>query len=132
MAVLATNLGFPRIGPHRELNKSLEAYWTGRASATDLQASAAELRERAWRFQAANGMDHVPSGDFSLYDHVLDAAVLVGAVPDRYCDAGDVGPLDRYFAMARGGTLGGRSVTALEMTDHLSHGVASNQLHQQL
>lgn len=40
MAVLATNLGFPRIGPYRELKKSPEAYWAGRASATDLQASA--------------------------------------------------------------------------------------------
>ena len=116
MAVLATNLGFPRIGPYRELKKSLEAYWAGRTSATDLQASAAELRERVCRFQADSGMDHVPSGDFSLYDHVLDAAVLVGAVPERYRNVGDVDPLDRYFAMARGGTLGGRSVTALEMT----------------
>ena len=116
MAVLATNLGFPRIGPHRELKKSLEAYWAGRTSATDLQTSAAKLRERVWRFQAANGMDHVPSGDFSLYDHVLDTAVLVGAVPERYRNVGDADPLDRYFAMGRGGTLGGRSVTALEMT----------------
>ena len=29
---------------------------------------------------------------------------------------GPVDPLDRYFAMARGGILGGKSVTALEMT----------------
>ncbi|HVX21334.1 MAG TPA: 5-methyltetrahydropteroyltriglutamate--homocysteine S-methyltransferase [Acidimicrobiales bacterium] len=115
MTVLATNLGFPRMGPRRELKRSLEGYWAGSISADELGASAAELRESAWRFHAEVGIDHIPSGDFSLYDHVLDTAVLVGAVPERHQAAG-VGPLDRYFAMARGGTLGGRGVTALEMT----------------
>jgi 5-methyltetrahydropteroyltriglutamate--homocysteine methyltransferase len=116
MGVIASNLGFPRMGVHRELKKSLESYWAGKASATELEQSAAGLRERQWQLQAGFGIDHVPSGDFSLYDHVLDTAVMVGAVPERY----QVGPgtslLDRYFAMARGGALEGRSVTALEMT----------------
>ena len=114
--VLATNLGFPRIGPHRELKSSLEAYWAGKTSAGELESSAGALREGVWRVHADLGVDHIPSGDFSLYDHVLDTAVLVGAIPERYHDAGPVDPLDRYFAMARGGALGGKSVTALEMT----------------
>ena len=88
MVVLATNLGFPRIGPHRELKSSLEAYWAGKSSDSDLQASAAEVREHAWRLHAELGVDHIPSGDFSLYDHVLDTAVLVGAIPERYQGAG--------------------------------------------
>ena len=116
MVVLASNLGFSRMGVHRELKKSLESYWAGKVPAVELEQTAAGLRERHWRLQAGLGIDHVPSGDFSLYDHVLDAAVTVGAVPERY----QVGPgatsLDRYFAMARGGALGDRSVTALEMT----------------
>jgi len=116
MVALATNLGFPRIGPHRELKSSLEAYWAGKASANDLRAAAAEVRAEVWRAHARLGFDHIPSGDFSLYDHVLDMAVLVGAIPERYQAAGPVDALDRYFAMARGGTLGGKSVTALEMT----------------
>ena len=116
MAVLATNLGFPRIGPHRELKSSLEAYWAGKISADDLQATAAGIREHIWRAHVNLGIDHVPSGDFSLYDHVLDTAVLVGAIPERYQAMGPVDGLDRYFAMARGGTIGGKSVTALEMT----------------
>ena len=114
--VLATNLGFPRIGPHRELKSSLEAYWAGKSSAGELESSAGAVREGVWRVHAELGVDHIPSGDFSLYDHVLDMAVLVGAIPERYHDAGPVDPLDRYFAMASGGTLGGKSVTALEMT----------------
>jgi 5-methyltetrahydropteroyltriglutamate--homocysteine methyltransferase len=116
MVALATNLGFPRMGPHRELKRSLESYWSGQTSATELETSAAELRERHWRWQAALGIDHIPSGDFSLYDHVLDTAILVGAVPHRYQVADPGVPLDRYFAMARGGTLGTVSVPALEMT----------------
>ncbi len=116
MVALATNLGFPRIGPRRELKASLEAYWAGKTSGADLQTSAADIRSTYWRAQAELGFDHIPSGDFSLYDHVLDTAVLVGAIPDRYQTVGPVDPLDRYFAMARGGTIGGKSVTALEMT----------------
>ncbi len=116
MGVLASNLGFPRMGAHRELKKSLESYWAGRASAVELEETAAGLRERHWRLQAGFGIDHVPSGDFSLYDHVLDTAVTVGVVPERYQVGPGTSSLDRYFAMARGGALGGRSVTALEMT----------------
>ena len=116
MAVLATSLGFPRMGANRELKKALEAYWRGATTAAELAGVATELRERHWRFQAGHGIDHVPSGDFSLYDHVLDAAELVGAVPDRYRPAEGVSALDRYFAMARGGSLGDVDVTAMEMT----------------
>jgi 5-methyltetrahydropteroyltriglutamate--homocysteine methyltransferase len=116
MVVLATNLGFPRMGPRRELKSSLEAYWAGKESAADLQATASEIRERVWRFHTEVGIDHIPSGDFSLYDHVLDTAVLLGAIPERYRVAGEVDRLEQYFAMARGGSLAGRSVTALEMT----------------
>jgi 5-methyltetrahydropteroyltriglutamate--homocysteine methyltransferase len=102
------------MGSSRELKGLLESYWAGEESEVELEAGAAELRARHWRLQAGLGIDHVPSGDFSLYDHVLDTAMLVGAVPDRYHV--DAAPLDRYFAMARGGRLGGKSVTALEMT----------------
>jgi len=116
MGVIASNLGFPRMGAHRELKKSLESYWAGKVPATELEQTAAQLRDRHWQLQAGLGIDHVPSGDFSLYDHVLDTAVTVGAVPERYQVGPGTSALDRYFAMARGDALGGRSVTALEMT----------------
>jgi 5-methyltetrahydropteroyltriglutamate--homocysteine methyltransferase len=116
MTVLASNLGFPRIGPQRELKKALEGYWAGRVPVDELQVVAAGVRQRNWQLQTRLGIDHVPSGDFSLYDHVLDTAVLLGVVPERHETGPGTGPLDRYFAMARGGTLDGRGVTALEMT----------------
>jgi 5-methyltetrahydropteroyltriglutamate--homocysteine methyltransferase len=104
------------MGPYRELKKALESYWNGSSTPEELEQVAAGLRERHWRFQAGHGIDHVPSGDFSLYDHVLDTADLVGAIPNRYRHDDEVSRLDRYFAMARGGSLGGVGVTALEMT----------------
>jgi 5-methyltetrahydropteroyltriglutamate--homocysteine methyltransferase len=112
----ATNLGFPRVGPHRELKRALEDYWAGRSLVDELQEAASSLRRQRWSRQRALGLDHIPSNDFSLYDHVLDTAAMVGAVPDRYrAESGEV-DLGAYFAMARGGDLRGRAVAPLEMT----------------
>ena len=107
--VLATNLGFPRIGVDRELKKALEAYWKGKSSRDDLLNTAKELRLRHWKMQKDAGLAHIPSNDFSLYDHVLDTACLLGCVPERY---GSKGGLDTYFAMARGDA----NNPAMEMT----------------
>ncbi len=96
----ATVLGYPRIGPRRELKRALESYWRGRLDADGLDAVAAQLRTDAWRRLAGLGLESVPVNDFSYYDQVLDTAVLVGAIPARYAAVAD--PLDRYFAMARG------------------------------
>ena len=75
VSVLATNLGFPRIGAQRELMKSLESYWRGESSRDMLFAAAARLRERHWKLQQAARFDHIPSNDFSLYDHILDLSL---------------------------------------------------------
>ena len=93
----STVLGYPRIGPRRELKRALEAYWDGRAGRADLDRVGAHLRAQTWRTLAGKGLDGLPSNTFSEYDHVLDTAVLLGAVPDRYRDQPDP-----YFAMARG------------------------------
>ncbi|WP_433549604.1 5-methyltetrahydropteroyltriglutamate--homocysteine S-methyltransferase [Streptomyces sp. CA-294286] len=98
----ATLHGYPRQGPRRELKKATEAYWAGRSGADELRAVAANLRRDVWRELAAAGIDEVPVGDFSLYDHVLDTAVTLGAIPGRHRRACADDPLDGYFAMARG------------------------------
>ena len=109
-------LGFPPIGPKRELKRATEGYWNGKLSQADLQRAGAELRAAHWRLQQAAGIDLVPSNDFSFYDRVLDTSALVGAVPERYGWAGGLVDLDTYFAMARGSQRAGRDVTAMEMT----------------
>ncbi|TAM62435.1 5-methyltetrahydropteroyltriglutamate--homocysteine S-methyltransferase [bacterium] len=108
---IAANLGYPRIGRRRELKRALEDYWSGKSDAQTLLAAARDVRHEGWLAQQAAGIDRIPANDFSLYDHMLDAAIALGAVPERY-RAADA--LATYFAMARGDTH--RNLTALEMT----------------
>lgn len=113
---VASNLGFPRIGPNRELKRALEDHWAGRASADDLALRAREIRRANWKLQARLGITHIPSNDFSLYDHVLDTAVMLGAIPSRFARRTDLNESQRYFAMARGLADGAASIPAMEMT----------------
>jgi len=64
-----------------ELKKALEAYWNGAIPESELRAVGERLRAEHWVLQKAAGSDYVPVGDFSYYDHVLDAASLLGAIP---------------------------------------------------
>lgn len=122
MTVTIATLGFPRIGPRRELKNALESFWSGKTGEAALLESAAGLRTAAWTRQTALGADWLPSNDFSLYDHVLDLSVMLGAVPTRYGAADGEATLATYFAMARGttgaseGCAHSHSLTACEMT----------------
>jgi 5-methyltetrahydropteroyltriglutamate--homocysteine methyltransferase len=113
---LAANLGFPRIGRNRELKRALEDYWGGRSTRQELVLAARSTRRANWEMQARAGIDHIPSGDFSLYDHVLDTAAMLGAVPERFALLGGMDQVDRYFAMARGIDRDGTAIPAMEMT----------------
>ena len=108
--------GMPRIGANRSLKRALEGFWAGRVTAEQLQETAASIRRRNWEAAAAAGIDFIPSNDFSLYDHVLDAAVMVGATSPRFAPAKPAPALERYFAMARGGTVGDVTVAPLDLT----------------
>ena len=120
------SLGFPRIGRHRELKFALEGYWSGKIAESDLLETAARLRAEHWALQRDRGISRIPSNDFSFYDHVLDTAVMVGAIPPAYGWSGGAMPLSTYFAMARGSqgeghadcghAHHGHGVPALEMT----------------
>ncbi|MGB1077250.1 MAG: 5-methyltetrahydropteroyltriglutamate--homocysteine S-methyltransferase [Bdellovibrionales bacterium] len=114
--VLATNLGFPRIGGKRELKKAVEAYWKGNLDQDELQKVARDIRMKNWTMQRDAGLDHIPSNDFSFYDQMLDMSCLLGAVPARYNWDGETIGLDTYFAMARGAQNDGQDVIAMEMT----------------
>ncbi len=109
------NLGYPRIGNKRQLKFALEKYWRGEISEDELSRRAAAVRAANWSTQLEAGIDLIPVGDFSLYDHVLDMSVTLGHVPSRFA-GDDASPLDRYFRMARGRSQHGDPVQALEMT----------------
>ena len=110
--VLATNLGFPRIGGQRELKKHLEAFWSGQINDSRMLEEMEKIRRGNWLLQLQAGIDQIPSGDFSPYDHVLDTAVMAGVIPARFAAPSGAVDLKTYFAMARGGP----EVPALEMT----------------
>jgi 5-methyltetrahydropteroyltriglutamate--homocysteine methyltransferase len=114
---LSTVLGYPRIGPNRELKKATEAYWSGEIDAAALLAAGAAIRQRNWTTLQSAGLDQLPCNDFSFYDHMLDTLVLLGAIPARHDDRdvvadSDDATLRRYFAMARGSD----AAAPLEMT----------------
>jgi 5-methyltetrahydropteroyltriglutamate--homocysteine methyltransferase len=104
-----TVLGYPRIGAQRELKKATEAFWAGRETRVGLTDTAAALRRQTWETLRDAGLSGIPSNTFSLYDHVLDTAVMVNAIPERF--AGLDG-LNAYFAMARGA----EGIAPLELT----------------
>jgi 5-methyltetrahydropteroyltriglutamate--homocysteine methyltransferase len=114
--VIAANLGFPRIGAKRELKKAVEGYWKGAMSMDQLMQVAADLKKEHWTLQHRQGIDHIPSNDFSFYDQVLDLICTTGAIPERYGFTGEEVDLDTYFAMARGAQRDGLDVQAMEMT----------------
>ena len=98
----ATILAYPRIGRQRQLKRALEAYWAGRSSETELLEAASKLRQEnlARLVELGLGASDASLADApSFYDQVLDATILLGAIPPRF--AGRQG-LDLYFALARG------------------------------
>ncbi|UFU06848.1 5-methyltetrahydropteroyltriglutamate--homocysteine S-methyltransferase [Ruania halotolerans] len=103
----STILGYPRIGPRRELKRALESFWSGATSEAELATTGAALRERTRTHLTACGLDPqsgaIPS-DFSYYDQVLSTAVSVGAIPQRFGISTTTGPisLTDYSRLARG------------------------------
>jgi 5-methyltetrahydropteroyltriglutamate--homocysteine methyltransferase len=117
--MLTHNLGYPRIGSHRELKKACERYWSSQISLAELVEAGRAIRESHWRLQQEAGIDLVPCNDFSFYDHMLDLSLMAGAIPARYrplLEKPDAPGMDLYFAMARGCQKDGLDLIAMEMT----------------
>ncbi|KAF1877678.1 hypothetical protein Lal_00040396 [Lupinus albus] len=105
-------VGYPRMGPKRELKFALESFWDKKSSAEDLQKVASDLRASIWKQMVDAGIKYIPCNTFSYYDQMLDATAMLGAVPPRYgWNGGEIG-FDTYFSMARGNA----SLPAMEMT----------------
>lgn len=102
-------VGFPRIGEQRELKKVLERFWAQECAFDEVEKVANALKSRHWNYQKEAGIDFISSNDFSLYDTMLDMAVMLNAIPKRFQGLKDE---TRYFAMARGN----KDCVAMEMT----------------
>jgi len=118
--MLKNNLGYPRVGAHRELKKASEQYWAGKTGREELFAVARTIREQNWKLQQDAGIDLIPCNDFSFYDQVLDTSLMLGVIPQRYnavlTENAKNKEIDLYFAMARGYQKDGLDITAMEMT----------------
>lgn len=94
-------IAFPRVGAERELKFAAEKYFNAELSEEALRESAARIRAGQWRKMKSEGIDFIPSNDFSFYDRILDTALLFNLIPSRYREL-NLSPLDCSFAMARG------------------------------
>ena len=108
------NLGFPRIGKHRELKFSLEAFWQEKITEQTLEHTAQSLRQQHWQTQAEQGIELLPVGDFAFYDHVLNTTLMLGLSPKRFANEQSV--LATEFAIARGHQSECHSCAASDMT----------------
>ena len=109
MSVKNYIIGFGRIGEQRELKKVLENFWANNCSYEELMKVASKLKKRHWNYQRDAGIDFISSNDFSLYDNMLDTAVMLGAIPKRFKNLQNE---ELYFSMARGN----KTSVAMEMT----------------
>ena len=115
MSALTSVSGFPRIGQNRELKKIIEAYWKGNTTLDEMRSTAKELRAKHWKLQQAAAIDLIPSNDFSYYDQMLDTAILLNVIPQRYQRLAFENPEETLFAMGRGYQGEKGDVTALPM-----------------
>ena len=104
----ASVLGYPRIGPNRELKRAVESFWATKTSAAELELTARNLRSATRNRLAELGLGKADAAipeTFSFYDQVLDATVAFDALPARFARLrGADGTIDLggYFTIARG------------------------------
>lgn len=98
--VKVSNLGYPRLGEQREWKQAIEAFWAGNLEQKGLEKQLKQLRINHLKKQKETGIDLIPVGDFSCYDHVLDLSFQFNIIPKRFDEYER--NLDLYFAIARG------------------------------
>ncbi|CAM9473892.1 unnamed protein product [Discosporangium mesarthrocarpum] len=103
-------LGFPRMGPNRELKFSLERFWRGTITEDQLLSVARGIEEKSWTLQTDAGLDKITVGDYVLYDTMVAWTEYLGAIPERFSSLSPGNA--RMFALARGV----KGATALDMT----------------
>ncbi len=87
--------GYPRLGANREFKKIIEGYWQGKVSEAELQQGIRGLEQQRLATYA-QFVDAYPVGELTLYDNMLDTAIMLGVY---LIDPTD---LNAYFELARG------------------------------
>ncbi len=92
--------GFPRLGENREFKKAIEGYWNKNVSEKNMVSEIKTLENRIIKTYEKH-VDLHPSGEMTLYDNILDTAMMLGVYPNEN--------IEQYFSFCRG-------ENALEMT----------------
>ena len=100
MDIRAQLIGYPRIGPNRELKWTLERAWSGRMDAEAFAQRVVELRQSHLDEQR----DAIGSAvdDYFLYDEVLETAMMLGIVPEQDRERLQTDAFGVLTALARG------------------------------
>ncbi|KEO71940.1 hypothetical protein [Anditalea andensis] len=107
------NLGYPRIGSQYELRKASELYWSGSITVDQLLDTGKNIRRQNWSLQKKAVINFIPSNDYFFYDLVLDASLMVSAIPNRHYQLiknSQLSEINLLFAMARGYQKKGRTL----------------------
>lgn len=99
--MITTIIGFPRIGEFRSLKFTTEKYFRNEIDEKSLIHEGKMIRKKHWELLKNQGLDSVPSNDFSFYDTFLDTAFLFNIIPKKVQNS-SLSALDRYFSLARG------------------------------
>lgn len=100
--IISSAIGYPRIGEKREWKRALESYWAHKTTKEQLINRLEEIRLNNLRKLQEQGVDLIPVGDFSFYDHVLDTSTIFGIVPKRFNYEGGPVSVETYYDIARG------------------------------
>ena len=115
MKLCTSVLGFPRMGDNRQLKKLVESYWSCEINGEQLSTASDQHYLSLLQIQQSHHIDMITSGDFSLYDHVLDWSVDIGAISTRFQSLNQSDQYSLYFAAARGYQANGVDISACEM-----------------
>ncbi len=85
--------GYPRLGRNREFKKAIEGYWNKSKSEKHMIDIILNLEKERISLYEKN-VDKVPIGEMTLYDNILDTALLLGVYK--------VKNLNEYFELCRG------------------------------
>ncbi len=100
MQIVPQLIGYPRIGPNRELKWALERTWSGRSDDAALTARVAELR--ADHLAEQRDLTGSAVDDFFLYDEALETGLMLGIAPPELAGQLATDPFAVLTILARG------------------------------
>ena len=83
MALETWAFGIPKLGEKREYKKLLESFWAGKISEEELLQGIDQLEQTRLKLYAEY-TDSIPVGEMNLYDFMLDHAIMLGLIPERF------------------------------------------------